>query len=83
MDAYVIKTDEKGSEEQHRTFSGEDDDQAFSVRQTADGGYIIAAASYGEGSDAYLVKDEEGNYISILRQNRLKQPYEIIRIYPF
>ena len=37
-----VITDAKEHEEWHRTFGGENDDLAFSVQQTADGGYIIA-----------------------------------------
>jgi len=62
-DAYLVKTDEEGNEEWYRTFGGVALDAAFSVQQTADGGYIIAGYtdSYGEGGDAYLVKtDGEG-----------------------
>ncbi|MDP6825361.1 MAG: hypothetical protein QGI95_04465, partial [Dehalococcoidales bacterium] len=64
-DVYLIKTDGKGNEEWHRTFGGEEYDVAFSVRQTADGGYVIAGrtGSYGAGrSDAYVIKtDGEGS----------------------
>ncbi len=63
-DAYLVKTDGKGNEKWYRTFGGENDDVAYSVEQTADGGYIIAGEthSYGAGGrDAYLVKtDGEG-----------------------
>ncbi|MAG15132.1 MAG: hypothetical protein CL874_04555 [Dehalococcoidales bacterium] len=64
-DAYVIKTDGEGSKEWHRAFGGGDDDIAFSVRQTADGGYVLAGSidpHAGHGYDVYLMKiDEEGN----------------------
>ncbi|MDP6647664.1 MAG: hypothetical protein QGG15_00885 [Dehalococcoidales bacterium] len=64
-DVYLVKTDGGGNEEWYRTFGGEGYDEAFSVQQTADGGYIIAGdtESFGVGnSDAYLVKtDGEGN----------------------
>jgi hypothetical protein len=60
-----VKTDGEGNEEWQRTFGGEYSDEAFSVQQTADGGYVIAGRtdSYGAGEyDAYLVKtDGEGN----------------------
>ncbi len=65
LDIYVIKTDGEGNGEWYRTFGGEENDGAYSVQQTADGGYIIAGdtESFGAGnSDVYLVKiDEEGD----------------------
>jgi len=66
-DYYVVKTDANGALLWSRAFGGEDDDEAFSVEQSSDGGYIIAGAtnSYGAGDlDAYVVKiDANGNGI--------------------
>lgn len=57
--AWLIKTDASGSEQWNETFGGIENDQINSVRQTADGGYILAGLtrSYGNGSaDAWLIK---------------------------
>ena len=48
-------------EEWNKTFGGIDDDEAYSVKQTSDGGYILAGftSSYGAGSaDFWLVKTD-------------------------
>jgi hypothetical protein len=64
-DFYLVKTDGEGNEEWSRAFGGEETEEADSVQQTTDGGYIIAGytKSFGAGNyDAYLVEtDEEGN----------------------
>ncbi|RJS74130.1 hypothetical protein CW714_02180, partial [Methanophagales archaeon] len=64
-DFWLVKTDSNGNEQWNRTFGGTDHDYAFSIRQTADGGYIVAGwtGSYGAGDDdAWLVKtDSNGN----------------------
>ncbi|MBC8224414.1 hypothetical protein H8E65_07490 [Candidatus Bathyarchaeota archaeon] len=63
-DAYLVKTDSQGREEWNRTFGGPDFDVGYSVRETIDGGYIIAGYTGpidAPGARAYLVKtDSQG-----------------------
>lgn len=62
-DAYLVRTDPMGVELWSRTFGGEDYDAAYAVRETDDGGYIIAGETYSFGEmDVYLVRtDPMGN----------------------
>jgi len=58
-DAWLFKTDANGTLEWSKTIGGLKGDEARSVQQTSDGGYIIAGTteSYGSGgSDIWLVK---------------------------
>jgi hypothetical protein len=64
-DFWLVKTDAAGNEEWNKTFGGPLVDEARDVRQTADGGYILAGFtwSYGAGfADFWMVKtDASGN----------------------
>jgi TolB-like protein len=66
-DIYLIKTDARGDTEWTRTYGGAEDEYGHTVRQTADGGYIVAGStlSYGAGdADFYLVRtDEQGDVL--------------------
>jgi len=58
-DVYLIKTDANGNKLWSETYGGYNSDWANWVRQTTDGGYIIAGTSesYGAGgADLYLIK---------------------------
>ena len=60
-DAYLIKTNSTGDTLWTRAYGGSDPDYAYSVKQTSDGGYIIAGItrSFGAGLiDPYLVKTD-------------------------
>ena len=64
-DAWIIKFDEKGNIEWDKTFGRSDNDVAFSIIQTKDGGYAISGytifKNIGE-ADLYIIKfDEKGN----------------------
>ncbi|MCL0036001.1 hypothetical protein M1N47_01025 [Dehalococcoidia bacterium] len=62
---WLVKTDPEGNKQWSQTFGGSESEGAYSVQQTADGGFIIAGETYSFGkgrSDFWLVKtDPEGN----------------------
>jgi len=64
-DIWLVRIDHEGGEQWSRTYGGNSRDWPNSVRQTFDGGFIIAGGteSYGAGhSDLFLVKtDHNGN----------------------
>jgi len=60
-DVYLIKTQPNGNKQYEQTFGGTGDDNAWSVCQTADGGYIITGytESFTEGGrNVYLIKTD-------------------------
>lgn len=64
-DVYLVRVDSNGDTLWTKTFGGPQDDQAYSVQQTSDGGFIVAGwtgANFAE--DFYLVKtDQNGNLV--------------------
>ena len=64
-DAWVIKLDENGNKVWDKTFGGKDWDEAKSIIQTKDGGYVVAGYTESRGTgraDAWVIKlDENGN----------------------
>ncbi len=70
-DVWVVKLDSDGKIEWQRAFGGFEEDVAYSVHQTFDGGYILAGYTYSNdgdvselhsGKDSWLFKiDSEGN----------------------
>jgi len=59
-DVYLIKTNASGDTLWTRTYGGASSDYGFSVRQTTDGGYIVAGwtFSFGNGAQVYLIKTD-------------------------
>ena len=66
-DAYLIKLDKNGNKIWEKTFGGKDNDMAFSIVNSSDGGFIVVGGtfSFGKGEeDLYLIKiDKNGNKI--------------------
>ena len=67
-DFYLVKTDALGDTIWTRTYGGSGYDEARSVSQTPDGGYIVAGRtrSFGAGDyDVYLIKTDSLGYTGI------------------
>jgi hypothetical protein len=64
-DVYLIKTDDRGDTLWTKTYGGADNDRGYSVRQTPDGGYIIAGLthSFGPGNAWLLRMNASGDTI--------------------
>ena len=70
-DYWIVKLNNNGSIKWQKSFGGSNGDQAYSIAQTTDGGYIVAGNSYSNDGDVtgsrgngdyWIVKlDNEGN----------------------
>jgi hypothetical protein len=70
-DVYLIKTDASGQPSWTATFGGPAADGGRSIRETADGGYIIAGNTFSFGlgmSDIYLIKTDGDGHTVWTRQ---------------
>jgi uncharacterized delta-60 repeat protein len=86
-DFYLVKTNSLGDTLWTRTYGGSDLDMAYSVQQTADGGYIVAGGtwSFGAGvSDFYLIKTwpEPGplGYVTLISPGPPDWGYRLYRV---
>jgi hypothetical protein len=60
-DLWLVKVDSLGKEQWDKTFGGSGEDVGYSVKQTMDGGYVVAGTtkSYGMGSEyLWLLKTD-------------------------
>jgi len=66
-DVWIIKLDRNGNKIWSKTFGGKSWDEAHSIVQTKDGGYILSGETYSFGagkSDVWIIKlDRNGNKI--------------------
>jgi TolB-like protein len=66
-DFWLVRTGASGNHLWNKTYGGADDDEAYAVQQTGDGGYVMAGftdSSGAGGYDFWLVKtDSEGNHL--------------------
>ena len=63
-DVWVLKLDKDGNIQWQKTYGGPDGDEAHSIQQTSDGGYIVAGYTYSFGTrqGAWVLKlDSNGN----------------------
>jgi len=52
-DYWIVKADNEGTVQWSTLFGFSDQDKAYSVKQTADGGYIVVGKSYQQASNSY------------------------------
>ena len=55
-DAWIVKLDSKGNIQWQRSLGGSDDDAAYSVQQTSDGGYIVAGCTSSNDGDVNVLE---------------------------
>jgi hypothetical protein len=81
---YIIKTDTNGDTLWTRTFGGANDDGGQSVKQTSDGGYIVAGwtDSFGRGRKVYLIKTDSLGYVGVESSPRRESRVASYGVFP-
>jgi len=76
-DVYLLKLDQNGDTLWSRTFGGPDDDQASSIQQTTDGGFIISGYTNISGSNysSYLIKTDSNGMVNTITGNSENTKY--------
>jgi hypothetical protein len=59
FDYWIVKLDNAGNIQWQKAFGGSDDDEAYAIQQTADGGYIVAGYTLSNDGD---VTGHHGDY---------------------
>ncbi len=82
-DVYLVKTDANGNLQWEKWFGGTSDDEGYSIIQTNDLGYLIAArtSSYGQGGDIWIIKTNSSGdtlWTKLIGGNKSDQPNNII-----
>jgi len=85
-DVYLIKADHRGDTLWTRTFGGIDVDIGAAVRQTSDGGYIVAGVTYNSSGlgDVYLIKTNANGIVSVreLNDGNIPTSFRLDQNYP-
>ena len=73
-DIYVVKLDPSGNIVWTKTIGGRDEDEAYSIIQSSDGGYVVAGNtdSFGAGWDDFYVVKMDANVNVCFSQNIAK-----------
>jgi hypothetical protein len=86
-DFYLVKTNSSGDTSWTRTFGGTHQEQAYDVKQTADGGYALVGYSYSyhvARADFWMVKTDGNGLVPIQHQRnqQMAQDYKLFQNYP-
>ena len=82
FDIWIVKLYGNGAVEWQNTYGGLGNDRAFSIQQTADGGYIMAGEtqSFGEGnSDVWIMKLNADGTVGAWQQTYGGEPSDYVR----
>ncbi len=69
FDHWIVKLDNTGSIQWQKNFGGGEDDRAYAIQQTTDGGYIVAGTARSNDGDVTGYKDWEDYWVVKLDGN--------------